>query len=79
MTTPARVRQITSHRLCWLGISQSVCCGRTADGGLKIASAYGLNGFTANWMTRYGVPPRGPVFHWLMNTRSSSSVDPGEM
>ena len=29
--------------------------------------------------TRYGVPPRGLVFHWLTNTRTSSSVDPGEM
>jgi hypothetical protein len=39
----------------------------------------GLNGLTANWITRYGVPPRGMVFHWLTNTLSSSSVEPGEM
>lgn len=30
----------------------------------------GLNGFTAYWMTRYGVPPRAMVFHWLMKTRT---------
>src|ERR1700754_4008410 len=30
-------------------------------------------------MTRYGALSPGPVFHWLMNTRSSSSVEPGEM
>src|SRR6266481_4729012 len=42
-------------------------------------SGQGLNGLTANWMTRYGELSPGPVFHWLMNTRSSSSVDPGEM
>ncbi len=52
---------------------------RPADGELKISCDYGLNGLTANWMTRYGVPPRGVVFHWLTNTRSSSSVEPGEM
>ncbi|MDT5328857.1 MAG: hypothetical protein QOF31_154 [Mycobacterium sp.] len=55
------------------------------NGGLRARfpetpSDYGFNGFTANWMTRYGeLSPPGPVFHWLMNTLSSSSVDPGEM
>ena len=40
----------------------------------------GLNGFTANWITRYGALARAAaVFHWLTNTRSSSSVEPGEM
>src|SRR5262245_43224743 len=30
-------------------------------------------------MTRYGALFPGVLFHWLMNTRSSSSVEPGEM
>jgi hypothetical protein len=54
------------------------------NGGLRARfretpSDYGFNGLTANWMTRYGELSPGPVFHWLMNTRSSSRVDPGEM
>ena len=40
----------------------------------------GLYGFTANWITRYGARARGSMlFHWLMKSRSSSSVEPGEM
>jgi hypothetical protein len=57
--------------------------GAAADGlrteGEKTAYDQGLNGLTANWITRYGELSPGPVFHWLMNTRSSSSVEPGEM
>ena len=40
----------------------------------------GLNGFTANWITRYGARERGSTLcHWLTKIRNSSSVDPGEM
>ncbi len=49
-----------------------------AFGQPKDSGSQGLNGFTANWMTRYGALARGTVFHWLMNTRSSSSVDPAK-
>ena len=46
---------------------------------ISTRAAQGFSGLTANWITRYGALSPGPVFHWLMNTRSSSSVEPGEM
>ncbi len=43
-------------------------------------SDHGLSGLTANWITRYGERALGSVLcHWLTNTRTSSSVEPGEM
>ncbi len=43
------------------------------------ATYQGLNGLTANWITRYGALTRARVSHWLTKMRSSSRVDPGEM